>query len=56
MADEFIDQLLLGLKKAYEAENSKEYQRIKKVANFHMRAYVTSIYLIKGAERKVKEQ
>lgn len=46
----------MGLKKAYESQTSKEYLRIKKVANFHMRAYVTSIYLIKGAERKLKEQ
>lgn len=48
--------MLHGLKKAYESNNKKEYQRIKKVANFHMRAYIPSIYLIKGAERKIKEQ
>lgn len=48
--------MLLGLKKAYETLSEKEYKRVKKVANFHMRSYIFSIYLIKGAERKIKEQ
>lgn len=48
--------MLLGLKKAYEANSIKEYSRIKKVVNYHMRSYIAKIYLIKGAERKIIEQ
>ena len=56
VADEFVTTVLIGLKKAYECVSNAEYRGIKKRVNNQMRNYILSIYLIKGAERKIKEQ
>jgi hypothetical protein len=46
--------MVSGLKRALE-NDSERYRHISKVARKYMRVYVTSIFLIKGAERKIKE-
>ena len=56
VADEFINAILTGLRKAYETLSEADYNTIKKRVNHQMRNYILSIYLIKGAERKIKEQ
>lgn len=42
-----------GLARAME--NDKDYHVIRKVVDKYMRDFVTSIFLIKAAERKIKE-
>ena len=56
VADEFIDTILNGLKKAFSVLSSSDYKKLKKRINNLLRNYILSIYLIKGAERKIKEQ
>jgi hypothetical protein len=46
--------MVSGLKRALE-NDTERYGHVSKVARKYMRTYVTSIFLIKGAERKIKE-
>lgn len=45
-----------GLSKALDCVEARDYNRIKKIAIHHLRSYILSIYLIKIADRKIKEQ
>jgi hypothetical protein len=46
--------MVSGLKRALENDNER-YGHVSKVVRKYMRTYVTSIFLIKGAERKIRE-
>lgn len=48
--------MLLGLGKAKRAVPHKEYIQIRKVINNLMRDYLNTIFSIKSAEKKIKEQ
>ncbi len=44
-----------GVRRAIENEEDKRVKVLKKVVNKMVRDYVTSIYLVKAAERRIKE-
>ena len=46
----------MGLAKAQNAVDSKDYVKIRSLANHQLRNYLNTIYFIKTAERKIKEQ
>ena len=43
-----------GLSRALENSSTEKYKIIRKIVNKQMRDYITSIYLVKAAERRVK--
>jgi hypothetical protein len=43
-----------GIRRVIENENEKRVKIVKKVVNKMVRDYVTSIYLVKAAERRIK--
>jgi hypothetical protein len=52
--EQFLSIIVDGLKRALE--NSPEsYKQINKIAKKYLRDYVPSIYLLKKAEKKIKE-
>lgn len=54
--EEFIELMLAGLAKAQNTLEDKNYVKVRAIANNEMRCYLNTIYFIKSAERKIKEQ